>query len=220
MSCWYAIEGERLCRVRRLSDRQHIDGTLELTLPRQEGVVVDQSGLFEVHDDRDGVVYLAQALSCRYADEAMVLSCTPLGAMVQEADRTAGDNFLVVSDQAPIPIRSLILAQSQCPKGDHLRIEVDAKDWGRFDLPTHGHCACQSCACRDEAMEYAWDFRSVSCEEACLIHPPAEVVMLRQRQRVTATIDLVHSGAECATLIAHARLRRDLSGMNPVPYRN
>lgn len=209
MTCWYAIDGQRVCRIQSVEDRQRVDGTIRMTLPCQEQGLPGIDGVFEVHAEAEDGVYLAQALAGWIQNDCLVLSCTPLGETMHRDDSPLGDNYLVFHGHEPIPVIELIEARSQCHKGDHIRLELLTEHWNKlnFQLSPDELLGCGRWMGTDKPEEHIWDFRQVH-----LTHNPSEIIfadliMLGQRQRLCMTIDLAMRGSSNTTVIGHTRLR-------------
>ncbi|MEM9415759.1 MAG: hypothetical protein AAGA29_09830 [Planctomycetota bacterium] len=207
MAWWYAIEGRRCCRVRHVDNRQHIDGTVRLILPlQQQDAGFELVGMFEVHDDHDGGVYLAQALSSWHESDAVVLSCTPLGTLVERPDPDYDDDWLVVPGRDPVPVLSRCEAYSHCPSGDHMRLEIASRDWdmlGWRRAPLRC-CNCGRCGTdTDDLAAGVGGFTAVTRDKDNAAPPTAEVVALRQRRRSRVSVELASRGEDITTLIGH-----------------
>lgn len=216
MSCWYAVDGERLCKIHAVEDRQRIDGTIRLMLPCESQVVPGLGGLFEVHAEAEVGVYLAQALSWSYEEGCYMLSCTPLGESVHPEPSRDGDDYLIMPGVDPIQAYNLIEAKSQCKKGDHIRLDLDTERWDKLgiQLKPKENCGCGDCGeqgCSATADEHVWDFR-----ELFAFHKPfqpifTDIVMLGHRQRLRVTIDLAMRDEFKTTIIGHIKKRDELT---------
>lgn len=217
MSCWYAIDGERLCKIMAMENRLRIDGTIRLALPLMGNVLPGKGGLFEVHAEAEAGVYLAQALSWWHEPDQIVLDCTPLGESMHACTVRDGDNFLLIAGQEPIALTGFIETRSQCQKGDHLRVELPTHLWDPLGvtLKPNNACGCMGCGCGDGTDEQVWDFQQVVCPDNDGQPLLSEIVMLGRRQRMQWTIDLAMRGEQTTALIGHIKMRSVLS--NTVP---
>ncbi|MEM9345570.1 MAG: hypothetical protein AAGB26_03020 [Planctomycetota bacterium] len=213
MSCWYAIDGERLCRIMAMENRLGIDGTIRLALPRLGNVLPGKGGLFEVHADAEAGVYLAQALSWWHEPDQVLLDCTPLGESMHAGTPRDGDNFVIVAGHEPIAATGFIETRSQCQKGDHLRIELPTQLWDGLglSLKPNGACGCMKCGCPEDPDERVWDFQQVVPPDNGGQPLLADIIMLGQRQRMQWTIDLAMRGEKTTALIGHIKARSKLS---------
>lgn len=213
MACWYAVEGQRLCRIVALEDRQKIDGTLRLVMPKLDGVAMNSGGLFEIHSEEEGAVYLGQALCWSHEYQFQVVTYTALGESLRSSDWREGDDYLVAPGAEPTPVAGLVEARSKCPNGDHLRIEVPTARWDALGFETRpGHgVACGAVGCAHANAERMWDFQQVVVAGETDRPAFAELVMLGRRQRVRVRVDLARRDEAVTTLIGHARQRAGLS---------
>ncbi|MFI4861792.1 MAG: hypothetical protein ACIAXF_14060 [Phycisphaerales bacterium JB063] len=220
MAWWYAIDGQRRCRVRHIDNRLHLDGTVRLTLPLgQVEPGVEWAGMFEVHDEHDGGVYVAQMLTCWHESDAVVLSCTPLGTLVDRPDPVDDDDWLIVPGRDPIRVLSRCEAHSHCPSGDHIRLEVASLDWDTLGwrVSPLSPCVCGGCgADLDRADRAVGGFTVVSAAGEGASPPVVEVVALRPRRRSCITIELACRDESTTTLIGHIQSSVGLS-QTPTP---
>ncbi|MEM1355551.1 MAG: hypothetical protein AAGC44_06025 [Planctomycetota bacterium] len=219
MNWWYAIEGRRLCRVRRVENRQHRDGTVCLTLPNQTDLIDPTSGgLFEVHDDLDGQVYLAQALSCWYEADALMMVCTPLGNLINRGETEWEEDYLVCGGHDPVPLISRVRAKSACPNGDHIRLDLDRSAWNNLPLyqGTGPALPCRRCGGRIDALPLIWEFCPVVKGSQAEHEPQVDLILLRERLRLNVSLNMVRIGEFSVTLIGHVVDTWSLSNQKPV----
>ena len=187
---WIVRGGKRLAPVRSACPCESGSGLVRIrTTEAAEPVLNAGGGLLVIAErPRHGERYAAQALRCFRHHDGLELLASPLGEVAAEADAGGGEDedYLVFGGRPPVPLRSLLVADSRCERGPRVRAELDAEAWERWWIPLRAGCACATGGGMDAACR--WPFAPLVAEARL------EVVRLRQRRTLRVSVDAAMTG--------------------------
>jgi len=182
---WIVQGRERLAPVRALQPSGSDDGSLFVhTTEAVEPVLLAGGGLVIANDAGYGERYAAQALSCEHHHDGLHLLASSLGEVHTEQEPDEDDDYLAVAGREPATLGGLIVSQTHCPRGLHVRVELDRAKWERWGIRLAENPA-PVCRCGRARTENRWQF-SPLIEKTQRFR----VVRLRQRRTLEVTLDV------------------------------
>lgn len=156
------------------------------------------TGSMQVHDANQDATYQVQALRCRATNEGYHLMVTTLGEAREGYEEQAAEDYLVIKKQEPVLIRDLVIADSACDRGPHVRFEVTDEAWS--NLPVRFQ-ASRACVCGAPvsvnqsnrsagAGEHRWTFMDLRAERKLSFRSGVIAEVVRLASRCTHRVDL------------------------------
>jgi hypothetical protein len=197
--------------VERLERAPGYSGLIEIETPTFDAwPILESSGRLDVVDRINRVVYSAQAISCDGSDpDRLRWLATPIGAIEVDHDPDREEDYLVVSGHPPLRLKGLTVGWTQCAKGHHVRVEVEAHGWCGLPIrhrPDH-RCRCVRNPDRrrgDNAEQRVWPVVPIAIAPTQdNQRPTVSVVRLQQRRTLRLCLDLAMVEADSAVTIGH-----------------
>lgn len=180
---WIMQGQDRVAPVRALRPTECGDGIYLHTSEAVEALLSESHGLLVAGCPRGGERYAAQVSHCEHQHDGLRLLASPLGEVHTQHDAQRDEDYLVMPERGPAPLKSLLVSQMHCSGGLHVRVELAEGDWAAWGIEM-GQAPRATCRCGRRRVPDRWHFAPLARELAL------EVVRLRQRRTLAITLDV------------------------------
>jgi len=193
---WIMRGQDRVAPVRELRPTENGEGIYLHTSEAAETLLMASRGLLVAGHCRGGERYAAQVSYCEHQHDGLHLLANPLGEIQTEQDGRHDDDYLVMPGRGPAPLKGLLISQTHCSGGLHVRVELAEDDWAAWEIEM-SRTPASTCRCGRKHPPHRWRFLPVAQPVEL------EVVRLRQRRTLSVTLDVAMRDDGRAVGIGH-----------------
>jgi hypothetical protein len=211
MSYWLYHQQMPLCRVRRLIDDRAESGTVVLALPANlVGDLCVLTHALELYEDQSDHREAIQGLAVHLAGDEIELTVMMMGGWRDADEQRFNDDRLLVDGKPLCRIEQCIIAPGACPNGLHVRFTLAGEALRRINYRRQRLQALrqvQQMHVHDlgrDAIGLMTPLADDGPKTEAQPVPRIEILRLRHRLRIPATLDLADSGAAAITVVGHA----------------